>query len=179
MNGIAKFDTTPSEENNLNLRGCYIVPDFPLYAINRLGNLYNRQTYKEIPVHYASDGTAFYGGITDVTGRERNITIARLLLMVFRPAIDMDLLDVNRINGKTYDDTLVNLEWKETPAYKSRKSRQVKTWNNITETEVVYDTIEAAAKAFETDSAEIRYRIKSHIVDKNNLSYSYADVPLS
>ena len=177
MAEFKKIEIGLTKVSDSHLHDCYIVPDFPLYAMNKMGRLYYILTASEVPVHFKSDGTAFYSHIRDIGNRERNITIARLKMTMFNPVEDMDLLDIERLGGHPSDDRLEMLAWKYSYVYNNRKNRKVHVTNADLGLDKMFENVEEAAVMTEKPIENVRFHLRVHSMSMDGYEYQYASIP--
>lgn len=177
MPEFKKLPPSLTKADNILLHECYVVNDFPLYAMDRTGRLYDRVTTSEVPVRFKNDGTAFYYHIRDLGNRERNITVARLKMKVFNPVEDMDILDIERLSGQPSDDRLEKLAWKASAVYNNRNGRKIRVSNADRRIDMTCSNVEEASRQTKDPVVNILYALKTHTIPLSGYEYQYADTP--
>lgn len=75
------------------------------YYVSDEGKIFNQKTKRYL------NGSLDKNGYLRFRLENRNVSIHRMVLETFNPRDDMNLLEVNHINGIKADNRLVNLEW--------------------------------------------------------------------
>lgn len=152
-----------------HLKGFYYVPGYSYYLVNREGEVYSTAVKRLISPYVDGSGYFMYGVQPDIGDR----TICgqhRLLALAFLPyPANVDILDVNHIDGIKQNNAIVNLEWASRKrncdhAYSSglRTDNVPVLVKNIFSGEVKeFYSFEEAARRMKVDGETIRFRAAS------------------
>lgn len=88
------------------------------YYVSEEGKIFNQKTKKYL------NGSLDKNGYLRFRLEGKNVSIHRMVMETFKPREDMNLLEVNHINGVKTDNRLENLEW---VTHKENMTHAVKT----------------------------------------------------
>lgn len=119
-------------------KGFYLIPGFSRYAINADGVVYNLPMDKWQGVYLGNMGYPMVGVTPDI-GTRTIVGLHRLLALAFKPyPPNVDVLDVNHIDGVKTNYHLDNIEW------------CTRTYNNL---HAVRNNLKSDCKALEVRDA--------------------------
>ena len=90
------------------------IPDFPQYQINNIGQVRsfkNSKKGKLLTLSSTSDSDPRLKVKLSKDNKRYSFSVHRLMMKIFCPVENMDILQVNHIDGNPQNNTLYNLEW--------------------------------------------------------------------
>jgi hypothetical protein len=81
----------------------------PLYEVSTLGRVRNRRTLRILAQQIQGSGNAIV--CMSNRGKIKTYSVNRLVLEAFKPAPNMDSLNIKYLNGIKSDNNIENLDW--------------------------------------------------------------------